>query len=236
MCNLRHFAVINEHGKMVLTWGKKEDAATMSKSEQRFRVDQIKILWNGEVSEDGSVWPSFQCQLGKDIGIYVAKGVKAAKSAAKLEAKAAKKTAKASKKKGGEPEPETGYAEEQNAAQGGDAEEGEPPDDGDEDETTATSVEISAHKSDIEGRNICRFVEAMIAAGATVTGGASTETTAEHGLTVLQDGEKDGKHNIEFKLNDNSCVTDFKGSLLSAKGITTGLKLSKINDVEVLGW
>ena len=65
-------------------------------------------------------------------------------------------------------------------------------------------------------------------------GGADPGTTeGAHTLKVLQDGSRT---ELEYALDANNCLKDFKGTLLKAKGITVGLKLAVINDTNVLGW
>ena len=262
----RYFAIVNESGTILLTWGKKDDAATMSKSEQRFQVDQIVATWTGQVDEEtGETVPSFNLQLPKDTGAYA----KDLKKAAKLDKKGAKKKAKEEAKRAkekakaasgtsplkrnvatlgsgglaadeaGQPEPEPEPAEEEREdvddvpPPADDAEEGEPPEDGEGAE--GQQVEISVHKNDEEGGfRFCRFMERLYAGGAKVEGDAPAEVESMHGLTILQDGERaDG---VEFKIDDDNCITDFKGSMLKSKGITLGLKLGKINSTVVLGW
>ena len=275
----RYFAIINESGNILLTWGKKDDAVNMSKAEQRFRVDEITATWTGQEDENGQILPSFVLNLPADIGVYAKAEKRGAKLAAKSEKRGAKEVTKAAKakaakakrktkeeakaaaayspmKKNGslgdglesepEPEPEPEPDDEPDdepTEEGDEPEEGEPPEGGDGDadgdgdavgEGEGQQVEICMHKADEGGFGFCRFMEALYAAGAKLEGGAAEDVESMHGLTILQDGERG--QGVEFKLDDNNTIIDFKGSMLSSKGITLGLKLGKINHTLVLGW
>ncbi len=141
--------------------------------------------------------------------------------AAKL-AKKEKKAAKKKSKKGDEPEPEPEPK----------AEEGEPPEDGEDGDVA--SVEVNPMDDDPKGVLQYKFIARLLAAGAKIEGGPDASTTeGAHTLKILQDGDRTS---LEYTLDANNCLKDFKGTLLKAKGITVGLKLAVINETEVLGW
>lgn len=146
---------------------------------------------------------------------------------AKKEQKAAKKKAK---KDGGEPDPEP----EPQAA-----EEGTPPQPGGEGEDAGeaageAAVEINPMGDDPQGVQQYKFVARLLAAGAKIEGGPDPSTSeGAHTLKILQDADRT---NLEYTLDANNCLKDFRGTLLKAKGITIGLKLAVINEVDVLGW
>jgi hypothetical protein len=153
---------------------------------------------------------------------------------AKKGAKADKKAAKKKSKKGGgdEPEPEPEPA----------AEEGEPPVSpaagaaaGDAEESgDVASVEVNPMDDDPTGAAQYKVIAKLLESGATITGGPDASTTeGAHTLKLLQDGDRG---DLEYTLDANNCLKDFKGTLLKAKGIAVGLKLAVINDTDVLGW
>ena len=160
-----------------------------------------------------------------------AQAAKLAKKGAKADKKAAKK---AKKGKGGdeaaeEAEPEAEPAEEGEPPEGG-AAGGDDEDDGGD----VASVEINPASDDNTGEQQYQFITKLLAAGAKIEGGPDASTTpGAYTMKVLQDVARD---NLEYTLDANNCLKDFKGTLLKAKGITVGLKLASINDTEVLGW
>jgi NAD(P)-dependent dehydrogenase (short-subunit alcohol dehydrogenase family) len=114
------------------------------------------------------------------------------------------------------------------------AEEGEPP------SPVAGSAEAAEELSSCEispmkgaGPALVAFVEALLANGANITGGASADVMpGGHNLAVVQEAA----NGIEFELDRNNLLTGFKGTMTSVKGITKGLKISMVNDTPVLGW
>jgi hypothetical protein len=128
-----------------------------------------------------------------------------------------------------EPEPAAAAAEEGVPPPGDDAEDGEDEDDEEEDDDGYVEINPASMKPP-DQLNLYRFVQALQEAGAVVEGGASKELTeGGHHLTVLQDGDQ--STGVEFTLDQDNCIKDFKGSLLKAKGISIGPKLDMINDV-----
>jgi hypothetical protein len=118
-----------------------------------------------------------------------------------------------------------------------DAEEGEPPEDEapDEEADVVDNVEIGAQKADKAGTELYKFVVSLLQAGADIEGGADKKfSSGSKKVTVLMDGMRDA--GIQFKLDEQNCLTDFKGPLLSVKGISIGLKLSNINNIPTFGW
>lgn len=92
------------------------------------------------------------------------------------------------------------------------------------------NVEIAASEDETE---LYELFKVLVAGGAQIEGGASTEVTElRKPLTILQESNTA----VEFSLDDDNCLKDFKGSVLKVKGVAMGMKLCTINDMDVKGW
>ena len=99
-------------------------------------------------------------------------------------------------------------------------------------EGTAKDEVLEVSAKDDDSSALYKLFRALISAGATINGGAPKETDrGRKPLEVIQTSNE-----VEFTLDDDNCLKDFKGSLLKAKGIAMGLKLGSVNDVDTLGW
>ena len=104
----------------------------------------------------------------------------------------------------------------------------------DEEEGDGQEVEVNPMSDDTDSKLQYAFIARLLEAGATIEGGPD-KSTMEGGypLRVLQDCDRT---DLEYTLDANNCLKDFKGTLLKAKGISIGLKLTHINETDVLGW